>query len=118
MEQIADILLVAGTIGSAFYCMILARRLRSFGNLEAGVGGAVALLAAQVAELKKSLSDAQQAAGHSNDSLELLIRRAEKAANRLELMVAAAHEDVPDVRIFEKADPKFARRPRPEKARG
>ena len=52
MELIADILLAAGAIGAGVYCFVLARRLNRFNDLEKGVGGAVAVLSAQVDDLK------------------------------------------------------------------
>ncbi len=92
MELIADILLVAGALGASFYCFILARRLRRFNDLEAGVGGAVAVLSMQVDDLTKTLDAAQQAAGTSGATLENLTDRAESVAKRLELMMAAMHD--------------------------
>lgn len=95
MEMIADILLVAGALGAGFYCYVLARRLSRFNDLEKGVGGAVAVLSAQVDDLTKTLQAAQGSAGESTRSLEDLTDRAESVAGRLELMVAAMH-DLPD----------------------
>ena len=51
MDLIADILLVAGAFGAGFYCFILSRRLSRFTDLEKGVGGAVAVVSAQVDDL-------------------------------------------------------------------
>ncbi|WP_233544839.1 hypothetical protein [Pseudooceanicola sediminis] len=95
MEMISDILLVAGALGAAFYCFILARRLARFNDLENGVGGAVAVLSAQVDDLTRTLKAAQGAAGEANDSLGQLTERAEGVAKRLELLVASMH-DLPD----------------------
>ncbi len=95
MEMIADILLVAGALGAGLYCFILARRLSRFNDLETGVGGAVAVLSAQVDDLTKTLSAAKQTAGASTESLNALTERAESVAKRLELMVAAMH-DLPE----------------------
>lgn len=92
MELIADILLVAGALGAGFYCYILARRLSRFNDLENGVGGAVAVLSAQVDDLSKTLEKAQGAAGESSASLEQLTNRAEDVAKRLELLVASMHD--------------------------
>lgn len=92
MELIADILLVAGALGAGLYCYILARRLSRFNDLEDGVGGAVAVLSAQVDDLTKTLEAAQQTAGASSGSLEALTDRAEGVARRLELMVASMHD--------------------------
>ncbi len=95
MEMIADILLVAGALGAGFYCYILARRLSRFNDLENGVGGAVAVLSAQVDDLTKTLVAAQSTASSSTDSLEELTDRAEGVAKRLELLVASMH-DLPE----------------------
>ena len=51
MDIIADILLAAGALGAGIYCYILGRRLNRFNDLEKGVGGAVAVLSAQVDDL-------------------------------------------------------------------
>ena len=95
MELIADILLVAGALGAGFYCYILARRLTRFNDLENGVGGAVAVLSAQVDDLTKTLLAAQNTASASTDSLDALTDRAEGVAKRLELLVASMH-DIPE----------------------
>ena len=60
MEMISDILLVAGAIGAGVYCFVLARRLNHFNDLETGMGGAVAVLSAQVADLTRTLQAARR----------------------------------------------------------
>ncbi len=95
MDLIADILLVAGALGAGVYCFILARRLSKFNDLENGVGGAVAVLSAQVDDLTKTLNAAQKTATASTGSLDELTGRAEGVAKRLELLVASMH-DLPD----------------------
>ena len=97
MEMIADILLVAGALGAGLYCYVLARRLSRFNDLENGVGGAVAVLSAQVDDLTKTLIAAQNTASASTASLSELTDRADGAAKRLELLVASMH-DLPDAR--------------------
>lgn len=92
MDLIADILLVAGALGAGFYCFVLARRLTRFTDLENGVGGAVAVLSAQVDDLSKTLNTAQSSAGESAKSLNDLTQRAEDVARRLELLVASMHD--------------------------
>jgi len=104
MEMIADILLVAGALGAGFYCFILAKRLSRFNDLENGVGGAVAVLSAQVDDLTKTLEAAKNTAGASTDSLEGLTDRAEGVAKRLELLVASMH-DLPDAHHSNVANP-------------
>ncbi|MFK7881539.1 hypothetical protein [Roseobacter sp.] len=94
-DMIADILLIAGALGAGFYCLVLSRRLRRFNDLEKGVGGAVAVLSAQVDDMTKTLDKAHRAAVSSTGSLDQLTERAEDAAKRLELLVASMH-DLPE----------------------
>jgi len=95
MELIADILLAAGAFGAAVYCFVLQRRLTRFSQLENGMGGAVAVLSAQVDDLTRALASAQGTAGNSTRKLEDLTQRAEAAAVRLELLVSSLH-DLPE----------------------
>lgn len=92
MNLIADILLVAGALGAGIYCFVLARRLSKFNDLESGVGGAVAVLSAQVDDMTRTLKAAQVTAGKSTERLEALTQRAEGVSKRLELMMAAMHD--------------------------
>ncbi|MEX0302344.1 MAG: hypothetical protein AB3N24_07980 [Leisingera sp.] len=98
MDIIADILLAAGALGAGFYCLVLSRRLKRFNDLEKGVGGAVAVLSAQVDDLNKSLQSAQQVSDGSSKALQQLTGRAESVAQRLELMMASMH-DIPDAGV-------------------
>ena len=95
MELIADILLVSGALAAGVYCVVLSRRLRRFTDLEKGVGGAIAVLSAQVDDMTKTLASAQVSAVQSAQSLDRLTNRAAGAARRLELLVASMH-DIPD----------------------
>lgn len=94
MDIIADILLAAGAFGAGIYCYILGRRLNRFNDLEKGVGGAVAVLSAQVDDLTKTLSAAQNTASVSAKTLTELTERAEAMSKRLELQMASLH-DIP-----------------------
>lgn len=95
MEIIADILLGAGAIGAAGYCLVLARRLRALTRLESGMGGAIAVLSAQVDDLTKALAAARDASNGAVSTLEERTRRAEAAAARIDLLLASLH-DLPD----------------------
>lgn len=97
MDLIADFLLSAGAIGAGIYCFVLGRRLNRFNNLEKGVGGAVAVLSAQVDDLTKTLSSAQSSATSSAQVLTELSERAEKMSQKLELQMASLH-DLPAAR--------------------
>ncbi|EAU46415.1 hypothetical protein [Salipiger bermudensis] len=113
MNLIADILLAAGALGAGFYCFVLSRRLSRFTDLENGVGGAVAVLSAQVDDLTRTLGAAQSTAGESTVRLETLTARAEDAAKRLELMLASLHDlpEQPPPPSREEAEPRFVRHP-------
>ena len=108
MTLIADILLIAGALGAGFYCLVLARRLRRFNDLEKGVGGAIAVLSAQVDDMTKALGAANEVSKTSSQSLESLTGRAEAVARRLELLVASMH-DLPKPETRAKDD-----RPKPQ----
>jgi len=112
MAMIADLLLVAGALGAGFYCFVLSRRLRNFTDLEKGVGGAVAVLSAQVEDLSNSLERARTSAGQSVSTLTAVSDRAENAARHLELLVASLH-DLPQEKgkndVQSKVNPFFVR---------
>lgn len=95
MELIADILMGAGALGAAVYCVVLARRLNRFNQLENGMGGAIAVLSAQVDDMTKALERARIAATESSNGLADLTDRAGQAAQRLELLLASLH-DLPE----------------------
>lgn len=92
MELIADVLMSAGAFGAAIYCYVLAGRLKKFTTLETGMGGAIAVLSAQVDDMTRALEKARGAATGSATGLEALVFRAEGVAAKLELMVAAMHD--------------------------
>jgi hypothetical protein len=95
MELIADIFLVAGSFGAAIYCYVLSTRLKRFTTLETGMGGAIAVLSAQVDDMTTALERARGAANGSAEGLEALTARGEAVAQRLELLVASLH-DLPE----------------------
>lgn len=92
MDALANILSIAGALGAAFYCFTLSHRLRRFTRTEDGMRGAVAALSAQVDGMTAALKFAQEAAGQPTARHDDLTRRAEEAARRLELMLAALHD--------------------------
>ena len=95
MTLIADILMAAGAFGAAIYCYVLSARLKKFTTLESGMGGAIAVLSAQVDDMTRALAKARSAANDSADGLQSRTTRAEAVAARLELLVAALH-DLPE----------------------
>jgi hypothetical protein len=112
LSQVADILLLSGALGAALYCMILSHRLTRFTDLEKGVGGAVAVLSAQVDDLQRILSRSQAIASGSVSTLNEASERAEAAGKRIELLLASLH-DLPEARsVHLPAVPTFVRHPR------
>jgi hypothetical protein len=95
MDFIADALLGAGAIGAGLYCLILSRRLHRFNQLEGGMGGAIAVLSAQVDDMTRALEQARVTAGESAHTLTDLTERSEQSARRLELLIASLH-DLPE----------------------
>lgn len=95
MQMIADILLTAGAFAAAFYCYVLSARLRRFQTLEGGLGGAIAVLSAQVDDMTRALDRARSAAEVQSTTLGDLTQRGEAAAARLELLLASLH-DLPE----------------------
>lgn len=92
MELLADGLLFAAAVGAAIYCQVLAGRLRRLTALESGMGGAIAVLSAQVDDMTRALKGAQGAASGAEQRLAGASGRAEQLARRLELMAAALHD--------------------------
>lgn len=95
MNLISDVLLSAGAFGAAIYCFVLSARLKKLTALESGMGGAIAVLSVQVDDMTKALHKAGGAASGSAASLDGLASRAEAAAARIELLLAAMY-DLPD----------------------
>ncbi len=95
MEIVANLLLGAGSLGAGLFCYVLSRKLRSFSTLETGMGGAIAVLSAQVDDMTRALEQARMAAGDSTVTLRTLTERAETSAQRLELLLASLH-DLPE----------------------
>lgn len=114
MQLIADILMGLGALGASVYCMVLARRLKRFNQLESGMGGAIAVLSAQVDDMTKALNRAQATAAASAEQLRSLTERAEQGAQRLELLLAMPpHPPAPAAAPVARAEPE----PEPQRHR-
>ena len=62
LEQLMQILLLAACLGLGVFCATLARRLRRINNLESGLGGAIAVMAAEVDRLERAIRSARDEA--------------------------------------------------------
>lgn len=98
MAFLSDFMMASAAFGAAIYCFVLARRLKALTRLDGGMGGAIALLSAQVDDLTRALAQARAAAGAQDDSLPQLVERAEAAGRRLELLMATMHDLPPGTR--------------------
>lgn len=104
MQFISDFLLGAGALAAAAYCLVLSRRLQKFTQLENGMGGAIAVLSAQVDDMTRALEQAQATAKGSVTTLDSMTGRAEGVANKLELLLASMH-DIPEPKPAAVPDP-------------
>lgn len=95
MALISDIFLASGAFAAALYCYVLSRKLARFAKLETGMGGAIAVLSAQVDDLTRALAEARGTAAASSENLAGLTARAESVAGRIELLLASLN-DLPE----------------------
>lgn len=83
MAFLSDILLGAGALAAAFYCVVLSRKLNRLTGLDQELGTAIAVLSKQVDEMTTALEAAQTSATRSRDELGALTERAESVAHHL-----------------------------------
>lgn len=92
LNQLADVLLAAASLGAAAYCMVLSRRLKKLGSFDKGIGSAIAVLSAQVEEMKAALREAKAGSDSASENLNDLVRQARDISSELEMMIAACHD--------------------------
>jgi len=88
----ADLLMIAASLGAAVYCLILSRRLSRLTSFDSGIGGAIAVLSAQVDEMKDALAEARGGTSGAGEHLQDLVIQARSISGELELMIAACHD--------------------------
>lgn len=101
----ADILMVAATAGAGLYCLILSRRLSRLTSFDKGIGGAIAVLSAQVDEMKSALAQARTGTDAACRQLEDQVRQAREISSELELMIAACHDFAEEAMVVQGAAP-------------
>lgn len=81
IENLFDGALVLASVVLATFCLVLARRLRRLNDLETGLGGAIAVMAAEVDRLEKAIRHARAEATVASEALsqEILQARSERA---------------------------------------
>ncbi|WP_298295563.1 hypothetical protein [uncultured Litoreibacter sp.] len=109
LEYLSDILLGAGALAAAFYCVVLSRKLNRLTGLDQDLGSAIALLSRQVDDMTTALEVAQASASGSHQELSDLTTRAEKIASRLDdflknehSVVSATNEDPAPPKVSER----------------
>lgn len=99
----ADILMIAASAGAAIYCLILSRRLARLTSFDKGIGGAIAVLSAQVDEMKAALAQARQSSDGVSHHLLDQVRQAREISAELELMIAACHDFAEEAMVVQGA---------------
>ncbi|MDO5657938.1 MAG: hypothetical protein Q4G36_06410 [Paracoccus sp. (in: a-proteobacteria)] len=95
--------LISAAIGLplAVYCFVLSRRLRRLNDLETGLGGAIAVMTAEISRLEgailKARDEAAEASGHLTRNIETA--RSEKAFWALQAELARAGRAAPARRL-------------------
>jgi len=92
LSNIADILLIAATLGAGVFCLVLSRRLTRLSRIDNGLGGAIAVLSAQVDDMSKALAETKSGSQSSATRLEEVNAEAQLLLEELELMLSACHD--------------------------
>ena len=92
LTHAADGLLILASFGAAVFCLVLSRRLTRLTSIDSGLGGAIAVLSAQVDDMNRALGEMKSGTRSSAEQLEALNREARQLTEELELMLAACHD--------------------------
>ena len=95
LSNAADILLILATLGAGTFCLILSRRLTRLSRIDNGLGGAIAVLSAQVDDMSKALAETRSGSEGSATRLEELNAGAQRLLEELELTMSACHDLAP-----------------------
>lgn len=81
MDHLLQLVLLIGGLGLGAFCFSLMRRLRKLNDLESGLGGAIAVMAAEVDRLERAIRAARDEATAASESLadEIETARRERA---------------------------------------
>ncbi|AUH64505.1 hypothetical protein [Paracoccus zhejiangensis] len=77
--------IIAGSALLMVFCTILARRLRRLNDLEQGLGGAIAVMAAEIDRLEQSIRLARQEAMSAGEVLAAEVQKAQSERARWDL---------------------------------
>lgn len=82
-----EIGIIAGSVVLSVFCVVLARRLRRLNNLEEGLGGAIAVMAAEIDRLERSIRTARAEASSAGEALASQVQIAQSERARWDLHV-------------------------------
>lgn len=105
MDHLLQVLLLAGGLGLGGFCLSLRHRLRKLNDLESGLGGAIAVMAAEVDRLERAIRAARDEATAASEALseEIETARRERAIWDLRQRIGlAAADSVPSARRLRK----------------
>ncbi|QBX33469.1 hypothetical protein E4191_01120 [Paracoccus liaowanqingii] len=97
MDQLMQGMLLLACLGLGLFCLTLARRLRKLNDLETGLGGAIAVMAAEVDRLERAIRSARDEAMEASSRLadEIETARRERAIWDLRQRIGAAAAEAP-----------------------
>lgn len=97
MDHILQAMLLIACVGLAFFCTTLRRRLRKLNDLESGLGGAIAIMAAEVDRLERAIRSARDEATAASELLadEIATARRERAIWDLRQRIGLAADSAP-----------------------
>lgn len=93
---LSDLVLLAAAAGAALYCLVLSRRIAKLSDTESGLGATLAALSEQTGALAETIDGAKAQGDDTAARLAALDRasdRAERLAQRIELLMTAAERE-------------------------
>lgn len=78
LDHLFQAALLAASLGLGAFCLILSRRLRRLNDLETGLGGAIAVMAAEVDRLEIAIRSARTEATEAGEALSREVAAARK----------------------------------------
>ena len=85
LDLVLDAIVITGSLILMLFCVVLARRLRRLNDLEQGLGGAIAVMAAEIDRLDQSIRLARQEATIAGEALATEVQKAQAERARWDL---------------------------------
>lgn len=78
LQHVAQMGLAFACVALTVYCAVLARRLRRLNDLESGLGGAIAVMSAEVSQLEAALGQTRREAASAGTQLAAAVENARR----------------------------------------